>query len=272
MKLILIVFCSILLIQCAQKPTEVYEKSEYKDKVQSLIVLGARSPLKITEDTVVLDARSNFSYSVSHIPNSINLQWKEFSGGKKNKLRSDFDEMTKRLARLGISINTPVIVVDKGLFGKGEAGRLAWTLYYLGVENIQVASIQALKTRMTIKESLPKKMLPFWKSQVRDYILITQKDFFKKTDVQSKNTVVIDVRSDNEYAQATNNQSMHVEWTEFFTQLGRPNFNVVNKLKSVGIHKDKEVILVSSKGVRSAAVAISLISLGYKDVKSLEAY
>ncbi len=273
MKLIIFLPVFFILSACVQKPTKVFTSDEVRNKIYAPLVEGAQKPLEIKEDTIIIDARPTFSYSTAHIPGSINIQWTEFSNHRsknKGRLRKDHRAMVKRLARIGIGPKTPVIIVDKGLYGHGEAGRLAWTFYYLGVKNVQIASYKALKSKLTLSESKNKQPHNFWRPQIQNQILISKKEFSNRNEdlVDQKKSIILDVRTEKEFASANNNSSIHIDWHEFFNSKGRPKLSFKKRLKLIGVNKDKEVIVVSNKGVRSAAVTMALLSMGFENVKN----
>ena len=86
-------------------------------------------------------------------------------------------------------------------------------------------------------------------------------------------THLIDVRSSKEYMKKRglglsyvypNINAINIEWKEFFDQSGRPNFDLKERLLSIGIGPNDRVLLLSNQGRRSAAATVSLLSLGYR--------
>jgi len=173
-----------------------------------------------------------------------------------------------------MSPETKVVVVGKGINGKGEEGRLAWILIRLGIQDVQFASVNYFKAQLTSEESLPLKSKPMWKPNKILSIEADKKEVIKAITGNSKGKIhIVDVRSKNEYFSRTgfgedyatpNLNTIHVEWKEFFDAYGRPNFNIKKQLKAVGIHPRDRVLTLSNKGVRSAAVTMALLSMGYK--------
>lgn len=72
----------ILLSGCVHTPTVGNENS---NRVPSVLGQGGVlaqpviEPIRIKEKTIVIDARSVMEFSLSHIPNSISLQWSRFT-------------------------------------------------------------------------------------------------------------------------------------------------------------------------------------------------
>lgn len=121
-----------------------------------------KAPVEIKDDTVVVDVRSNFDYTMAHIPNSIHLQWEDFAqvrGAVPGLIQADVGRVTKRLALKGIGPTSEVVIVGKGLDGQGEEGRMAWTLFYLGVSKVQISDIKIFDKMMTNIQSSPSKIM-----------------------------------------------------------------------------------------------------------------
>lgn len=262
-----------LITACQTTPTKVYETST-ADILP--LIKGAREPLTIDSDTVVLDARIPFDFAMAHIPGAINIQWQEFTqsrGAYPGLLQKDLFALTRRLARLGITTDSKVVVVGPGPTGQGEEGRLAWTLYYLGIKNVHFASLSYFKTRLTNEQnSPPREPATIWKPRVRSSVMATRDEVLKA--IASPGEIkLIDVRSHQEYFKKQglglgysepDLQALNIEWKEFFTPDGRPNLAIRERLMGVGIKPKDRVILISNQGVRSAAVTMALLAMGYE--------
>ncbi len=239
-------------------------------------------PIEITEKTVFLDARPAFEYGLSHVPGSVRVGWEEFTDGgsqRNGMLLKDLNKATKKLALLGIDKDTPVLVIGKGRDGDGEAGRLAWTLHFLGVKNVQVVHIAYFKSKLTQSETEPRANIPEWKYELREEELIPldeiKKFMVSRKPHDDKKVQLIDVRSQEEYFAKEKDGSayltpempaMNISWQEFIDPMGRPDPAIAEKLKSIGFSHNDRVLLISNKGVRSAAALMALKELGYKNV------
>ena len=85
--------------------------------------------------------------------------------------------------------------------------------------------------------------------------------------------VLIDVRSKREYFKKNlgdrysepNLQALNIPWKEFYTRSGRPNLAMKDQLVGVGIRPSDRILVISNKGVRSAAVNYALLTMGFKN-------
>ncbi len=271
---------ALFLSACVQKPTKIYEsKSGFSQKIQQ----KTRKPLKVTEETVVVDARSRFDFTMAHYPGSSHLLWESFSQAKgrfPGRLVEDLESARKRLQIKGLHPEKPVIIVGYGIDGKGEAGRLAWTLLYLGFDDVQVVGDNLLKPSSNIVNSKPTPNAPFWLLRTRPQLIAKKKQVLEAVTKQlagPRKVFLFDVRSKEEYFKKEglgkpyalpDLGAIHVEWKEFYNRQGRPRLTIRKQLKGLGISNDSRIIVLSNRGIRSAAVTAALISLGYKNVSN----
>jgi len=250
-------------------------------------------PLIIDASTVVLDARPAFDHSLSHIPKSISLHWSDFTQAQPDRarglLQSDHFALARRLARLGLTPESKVVVVGRGLKGEGEEGRLAWTLRFLGIKQVRAAPISFFQAAMTNQPSVPFLPAAIWKPEVNERLLATREELFaviKRRGVYqpmspgpglpAKLYRILDVRSPREYLgkeglgltrKIPNMEAINIDWREFFDpDTGLVNPAIKAQLESIGVTPAQRIIVISERGVRSAAVAMALMELGFADV------
>lgn len=265
-------FAIVLLTSCqapvlrTHLPDTIVKETKFVD-VTSLVKANQHT-IQITEKTVMLDARSAFEYNIGHLPGAVPLSWEDFTDPQAKipaRLRSDLRPLVRRLSLLGISIDTPVLVVGSGKLGMGEEGRLAWTLFYLGIRNIQIASQAYFRRGLTTDASPVRANEPLWQAKFKPSVVMTAKEFF------AQKPKVIDVRTEKEYFAKGEHgnyaspdlNAIHIDWREFFTDDGRVNLKLKPKLEAVGITTRDRIAVVSDDGVRSGAVTFALLSLGF---------
>jgi len=278
-----------LFSACAPKPTKVSTEMPVLSRKEM-------QKNKITEATVILDARAPFEFNLSHIPGAINVAWEDFSRrppDSRGLIDKDLHAITRRLALIGIDKNTPVLIVGKGKLGKGEEGRIAWTLESLGVANIQIALNEAFRERKG--EEPQKQNKAFWDAELNPELMISWPELKAKIEGQSfpntrarrkalqstplpiknEDFVVIDVRSREEFSIDNLNKRTprqfkfyNLDWREFYTEEMDPDPTVMKTLNELGVTQMSEVYLISNHGVRSGAVTWALRHLGYNKVRN----
>lgn len=266
------------LIGCSTVPPET--RGYQTQSVETKILRDRLSkPVRINERTVILDARKPFDFAMSHAPGSINLSWTEFAENKPpvpGRLKADLSQSALRLSRLGISPETPVVVAGYGSQSSGDEGRLAWTLIYLGVKDVQIAALESLGlTFSNLVQPPPRENAKAWQPVLVSSVLAQGKEVLKIGTTQATGRHhIIDVRTLSEYADTSTRKrgfkkpdlrAVNIPFQEFFDQKGRPNLNIVQRLQSIGIQPDHRIIVLSNNGVRSGAAAFALLSLGFKD-------
>lgn len=259
---------------CQLAPTRVIETN---DRAVQQLVNKSKSKIQITENTQIIDVRSNFDFSVIHLPKSVNLNWRDFAQLQPpapGRLIQDTSTIVRRLALKGLHPSKPTVVLGQALEGEGEEGRIAWMLFYLGFEDVQTGNIDLFEGQMTNVENPPLPNVPRWVPDLREGVNISRDEFLGALASRTKGQKVhvIDARTKAEYfnkkgfgeAYSTPDlQAINIEWKEFFTPDGRVNQSMRDQLVGVGVQPGDVVIAISNQGLRSGAVTYALLSLGF---------
>ncbi len=281
---------------CALKPTKSSEKSPRIFKFTDQELPAIMKSIPLDQASVIIDARSAFDYSLAHIPNSINVQWDEFSEvgtAFKGKLLGDLFSVSTRLSRIGIEPESKVLVVGNGVKGGGEEARLAWMMTYLGIKQVSFVDISSLKARMINTTQEQNKSAPIWKPKTLDSVNCTSKEFINVINQQgllnpisfgqmpARIYKIIDVRSEAEYLgrqtldeeaiEAPDVGAINIEWKQFFTKQGLPRKGIKKQLIEIGVKPEHRILVVDSRGVRSAAATMALLSLGFSNAANCAA-
>ena len=163
-----------ILFSCQVVPTKTSNQGEVvaQQKQDSIKVFFKLSP-------VILDARSPLDFSVSHAPGAIPAQWDEFTKvepGYRGILQDDDLSLARRLSLWGIDQDTPVLVLGNALQGLGEEARVAWTLKFLGVKNVQFGSWSLVRSTIPRPGMSPENK-PIWKPTPQTELLATAEEF-----------------------------------------------------------------------------------------------
>lgn len=260
-----------LLIGCQQKPTKITVQEPLISETVTAEALMKNQP-------VILDVRPAFEFNLAHAPGAINVRWEDFSQSNpksRGLLQTDLFALARRLSLIGVSPETKVLVLGKGRLGSGEEGRIAWTLKVLGVKEVYTLLHTSYREMNTTKEAPLTQNKPYWKPEVAENLSVDFKEFKNLTESEAKETVIVDVRSAQEFALRNLTQSksvkssvINVEWKDFFDDRGLPNKKIETVLTSKGISKDTRVVFISNHGVRSGAATYVMQYLGYKKAQN----
>lgn len=269
---------------CALKPTVAHENPDRKaeginDASQTQAQVPIEEPIVINERTVIIDARPAFEYSMAHIPRAINLKWSDFTEPEpepmsRGVLQRDTFAIARRLARLGLTPDSQVVVVGEGTAGQGEEGRLAWMLAYLGIKNARFAALHSLKIHLTNIATENLTSVPIWRPEPVESLNVTKAELLEVINKagQTKPLALIDVRSEREYLgkeglglikKVPDMGAINIPWTEFFTDRLSINPSMRARLESVGIKPEHRIIVLGNDGVSSAAVTMALRAMGF---------
>lgn len=259
--------CFGLSVGCQLVPTKV-KQSEQREF--DLVVSKSTKPLVLTEKTVVLDARPSFDYGLNRVTGSHHFRFENLAEPGGEQLLKDRRRLAQRLALLGLTPETPIVVVGNGPSGDGSEGRLAWTLLYLGFRDVQTASIDVFRGNLTqVVTPVPKNAAPV--DVEGNVAMVTRKDDFDRLVANAKE------RSENriwivDVGGATKEKpdpgALALDWKQFYTKQGRPDPLLRKKMRDLGVSESDRIILTGGKSGASSAAAYSLISLGFNRVEN----
>lgn len=242
-------------------------------------------PAQINEKTVILDARSAFEYQTSHVRGSFHLRWEDFTittDKYKGVLVEDLYFHTRRLARMGISNQSFVVIIGNGLKGDGSEGRLAWTLKQLGIQNIQILTLNSVRLPMSAMSTDLRNEVSSWKPA--DFISIKNEkdlvDLVKHNLEESAKWLVLDVRNEKDYLAKTKQnieldlkwqrwcpqcEVINIPWKEFYNLNGSCKSETLQHLALIqqnyqknNLNKQIKIIVSSEQGLESGIAAFCL--------------
>lgn len=266
--------CLVLAItQCQHKPTIVTETTEVPFQ---RLIQEAHKKIDLAEETLVIDARSSFSYSMAHLPESINLHWADFVASRGREawlLGEEPQQLARRLQLKGVHPDRSIVILGDGLQGEGEEAWLAWLLAFLGVEKVQVASINLFQNRLTNQVTEPKMNAEPWKPELQPQMQLNCRKFKELVNESKGSISIIDVRKKSAYFNKPYGQqnlnSINIPWRNFFTQEGRVARKMKNELRGLGYQPSQPLVVLADYTLQSGAVSYALTSLGFRKVQNL---
>lgn len=241
---------------CQTAQTRLTEEREVKSKAANEV---------LAKNVVLLDARPPFLVAAEPIAQAIPIQWRDFATRQapfENALEADLFFHARKLARLGIGPETPVIVLGRGLNGEGEEGRLAWTLRYMGVKDVQFMTADEFRFPMQNYPKPDRSAVPMWKPQLATELNIEAQQFldglksghpFSVLEVKDKSSIKTEVRIPKGLRREIQWSRLSVmkieERKQFFRDMLGSN--------------PAPIVVVDSDGVKAAAATLWLREAGY---------
>jgi thiosulfate/3-mercaptopyruvate sulfurtransferase len=265
-------------------PTLAADKKAEAPGEGDWIVSAERAAGLVSDDQVtVLDARGRDAWKSGHVPGSMVVDWTSFTPEEtfeRGTLLEDNEALQTKLRRLGVSNDTPVLVVGHADGGWGEAGRIVWMLRTLGhahaamVDGGQSALVTAgvePSTRSSTTE------VGDFEISRRNQWTVGRSDLREIFD--DKDVVMLDTREAREFSGETpygESRGGHIPGAKhlyFKSLLGddgrlKPKETIRHILEARGVRRGSRVITYCTGGVRSAWVAGVLIDMGYEDVRN----
>ncbi|HXT82860.1 MAG TPA: sulfurtransferase [Verrucomicrobiae bacterium] len=229
------------------------------------------------------------SYMLGHIPGAILFDWRRDLIDSNMREIVSKDSLEKSLQRSGV--NNDTILVIYGDFKNWFATFAFWVLKYYGFQDIRLMNGSRkkwLEEERPISLEIPSYPPGSFKASGPDKSIRVFMDYIKKT-IGSRNKILIDVRSNEEYQGKTLAPSeyfteygqigghipgaVNVPWNSMINEDG--TFKSAEELKkvyeSLDITPDKEIITYCGIGERASYTWFVLkYLLGYPNVKSYD--
>lgn len=260
MRYLLGIIAVLAVVACTHKPTTVSE-GDMSFLQRSFQFAKTNRPIKITEDTVVVDVRAFFDYQIATLPDAVYINSDDFQ--LKNVNDRDFDDkalaLAKRLALAGITPFTHVVVLGYGERGRGEEGKAALTLLALGVERVQIATEKEFKSKFTNKSKKQKANQRYWEPR-------TVRALFCSAHPRKDTMFILNVDKNMKAGQTflQTLATVNLNWLQFVNRDDfSPNHTVKKALAAQAIVESSPVMV---RGQHAPLVAFNMIQLGYQQV------
>ena len=230
-----------------------------------------------SKNSVIISAQTEKNYKLSHIKNAVLIDHHDLykAGAVESLIKSPAD-LAKYFGSKGVSESKEILIYDDGT--NKYAARVYWILKYIGATNVKIlhkdmgawrsarVMITKSKTKITPATFTPKVN----KGIATDYNYV-------KANLNNPKVVLLDVRHITEYngtiakpvSKGHIPGAKNLEWKKLETKSGAllSASELQTVFSSVGVTKDKTIVLYCTTSVRSGIVFVALKSLGYANVK-----
>ena len=278
----LLALSSLLFIGCSSDESNSDTSLESKgyastDKLVSTSWVAERLDDK---NLKIIDIRLPEDYAAGHIPDSVNLSYKELQverDGVKGLIPSE-NEMATKLSALGIKDTDTIVVVDhiKNLW----SSRLLWTLEVYGHGDTKLMdgsySLWESEGKKITSDSTSISSSKYsFTGEAKPELIISLQKVMESIDDET--SIVLDTRSADEYAgrdvRAERGghipESIHVEWVQNVDADGKflPAEDLKNLYNSTSVTNDLDIYTLCQTAVRATHSWFVLQELlGYENV------
>jgi thiosulfate/3-mercaptopyruvate sulfurtransferase len=244
--------------------------STYAESDTIIISADSLSDYIGADNVVIVDMQSANDYAARHVEGAVNITKSEIVTGDGNML-PDEATIETLLGSNGISNDTTVIVYDSDNM---TASRMVWTLFMYGHQNVLLVDggIKAIKNTegitLTTEKTTP--VATTFDAVYDDEWIADYQDVLNQVNDPDENTILLDVRTDEEYAESGKvPSSVMVDYTTNFYSDGTFKDTQTTKINYLddGIYPENEVIMYCQTSMRAAAVFVRLYDAGYRNLK-----
>ena len=232
-----------------------------------------------TKNFVIIDARSA-GYDISHIPGAINIKFGDYFTSGSGLL--PVTELNNKLSAAGLKRNMTFVIYDNTTDSFGAAGRIFWTLEYLGCNKVYILDggwdkwVADGRPTETAINTLPAAK---FKASIKKSKRMTKEIIQKK--LGTKNFAVVDSRTDEEYngwqlyGEARGGHitgAIQIPYAWFFnadkTVLNYSDLKTM--FESRGITRKMQVTAYCTVGIRSGFVYFLYRLMGYNKASNYD--
>ena len=235
-------------------------------------IIEAKEALALVEGGAVLvDAQDLLRYNRAHVAGAVNVSRADIVVNYPVPgLVAPAEQIEEVIGSRGIGNDTLVVAYDANQ--NMDAARLWWTLKYYGHDRVKVVSggLDALEAAgaeitMELPEVAP---AVFRAAPPRSETIIDTAAVRQQVDNPDRGTVLLDVRTAEEYAEGTIPGSVLLDFAgnNFPDNTYRPVQHIRIRYLEKGIDFDDRVIIFCRTSIRAAQTHLALYDAGYRNL------
>jgi len=245
-----------------------YEKS-------GTLIVSAREALQLAGkgSWILVDAQKASAFTQGHVKGAVNIERAQITGDVPvaNCIAAP-DVVAAAAADAGLTVDSGILIYDGN--SNMDSGRLAWTLMVYGHKGeIRIVSggIDALTAEGAEIVSGESAITPtvYTAGAFNASLVADKNEILELLDNPKKDTVLLDVRNDEEFALGTIPGSIHVnfERNNFRDGTYKPVQQIRILYKENGIMPEDTVIIYCQTSIRAAQTFAALYDAGYRNLK-----
>ena len=245
-------------------------------------IVPAEEAVALPQGSVtILDARGGCDYRAGHVPGAIRINWMTYRRGwfRSGKLPKDLDALARKMAKLGVDQDRPVIVIGGGREAWGEDGRIVWMLAHLGHEDVRQLDggwDAWVAAGGPVSKKKERALAATFAARPVASLRASKSDV---ASAKAQGVVLLDVRTTKEWNGARPYwesrgghvpDAVHLHWKDLLDEKSRLDPAAKEKLEALGVKTGTPVITYCTGGVRSAEALVVLKALGFTDVRNYD--
>lgn len=221
------------------------------------------------KDVVVVDTRPKVAYSYGHIPNSVSITVEQVITISENgaHLAPEPDAISDLFGASGIDKYKTVVVAGEAM--DPSLARVAWTLQYLGHENLKLLDVGVgawQDAGMKITRTPTKHTTTKFVSSINPKIRIQAEEL----NARMRDVQILDARTLQEFFGGHLPGSIPTPFTDGLGQGGtifEPAQNLRRIFEEKQVLPDKEIVCYCMHGHRASSLFYQLMSAGFENVR-----
>jgi len=245
-----------------------YEKS-------GTLIVSAREALSLAGNGswILVDAQKASAFAKGHVKGAVNIERAQITGDVPVENCIAAPEVVAAAAgNAGLSADSGILIYDGN--SNMDAGRLAWTLMVYGHKGeIRIVSggIDALTAEDAeiVTGEMTATPAVYATGTFNASLIADKNEILGLLDNPKKDTILLDVRNDEEFALGTIPGSVHVDFerNNFRDGTYKPVQHIRILYKENGIMPEDTVIIYCQTSIRAAQTFAALYDAGYRNLK-----
>lgn len=236
-------------------------------------IVTAKEALQMVQDGAILvDTQPAEDYAAGHIAGAVNVPMASLVVNEPyDNMLPDPAQIEEVMGNAGLTEKDTLLVYDNN--DNMQAARVQWTLNMFNNFNVRVVSggisfLEKVGGEMTTEATV--RDVASYTAGERQKTLIVNLDYINaKINTPEEGLVILDTRSDEEFAEGTIPGSVHINYTNNNYPNGeyKSPMDLQSTYISEGILPDMKLILFCKTSVRAAQTYTALKDAGYRDVR-----
>lgn len=255
---------ALVLVACSAR--------DYAQSGKKIVPASSLSSYMGKDNVVIVDMQSAEAYAAGHVEGAVNITREDIviSVPVANTLTSK-NKLQKLLGEKGIGNDATIVVYDDDQM---SAARFFWTMLMYGNENVLVVDggLRAVKAAEIPLTGDAPEVAPVEHTvgEKDERWLATAEDVLAQVNEPNQNLILLDVRTEGEYAAAGKVPSS-VIWDYADNFYGDGTFKSIETTRinyiEKGMGPEKDIIIYCQTSMRAAPVFLRLYDAGYRNIR-----